>query len=123
MEKQIPSINQLFNQAIITNACREGARAGIVKGGPYGPTVPPLKIRDIVEQYCKKPDGTSRLIAFSGATAPSVTSTAPCPGGAYSGIDLNVTVTFHHTYFAIPTFVPGLGGGTDLTAESVMRCE
>ena len=113
----------LYNKAVMTNACREGARAGIVKDGPYGQTVPATQIEEIVINYCSRSDGSSRLITFGGSTTPTVTSTAPCPGGAYSGTDLRVTVNFHHTYLALPDFVAGLIGGTDLTTESVMRCE
>jgi Flp pilus assembly protein TadG len=116
----------LYNKAVITNAAREGARAGIVKDGPYGSTVLPDKIEEIVKNYCSKPDGTTRttrLITFGGPTTPTVPPITPCPGGAYSGTDLRVTVTFHHTYLALPDFVSSLIGGTDLTAESVMRCE
>jgi len=113
----------LYNKAVMTNACREGARAGIVKDGPYGSTVLPTKIEEIVKNYCSKPDGTSRFITFGGPTTPTVPPITPCPGGAYSGTDLRVIVTFHHTYLALPDFVSSLIGGTDLTAESVMRCE
>jgi len=108
----------LYNQQVITNACREGARAGIVKDGPYGPAVEPGKIDEIVTSYC-----STHLITSGGTTIPTVTSTAPCPSGSYSGTDLTVTVNFHYNYFALPTFVAGLVGGTDLTAISVMRCE
>lgn len=104
----------LYNMAVITNAVREGARAGIVKGGPYGPAVQPSKIEEIVTNYC------SRLITFGSPTSPTVGSSAPCTGFP---TDLTVTVTFHHNYLALPTFVTSLVGGTDLTAVSVMRCE
>lgn len=106
----------LYNQAVITNACREGARAGIVKDGPYGSAVQASKIKEIVTNDC------SRLIP---PATPDVTfspnSSAPCSSGF--GTDLTVTVTYHHNYLALPTFVGSLVGGTDLTAVSVMRCE
>lgn len=105
----------LFNKQVITNAAREGARAGIVQA-PTRVTEPEIITK--VNTYC-----FNHLITWGGKTTPDVTSTAPCPAGAYSGADLTVTVKFHYTYLALPDFVSSLIGGTDLTAESVMRCE
>jgi len=106
----------LYNKAVITNACREGARAGIIQR--LSPRVTSGEIETIVNNYC-----FNHLITFGGPTTPTVTSTAPCPSGAYSGTDLSVTVTFHYTYLALPDFVTSLTGGTDLTTQSVMKCE
>jgi len=105
----------LFNKAVITNAAREGARAGIVQRIPR---VTHPEIETDVNNYC-----FNHLITFGGPTTPTVASTAPCPIGAYSGTDLKVTVTFHYTYLALPDFIAGLIGGTELKAEAVMKCE
>ena len=108
----------LYNQQVITNASREGARAGIVRDGPYGETVPASEIIMIVNSYC-----ANHLVTFGGLNTPTVPPPTPCPAGTYSGTDLTVTVNFHYNYLALPDFVSSLIGGTDLTAESVMRCE
>lgn len=104
-----------FNKAVITNAAREGARAGIVQRIPR---VSSTEIETTVNNYC-----FNHLITFDGPTTPTVSSITPCPEGAYSGAPLQVTVTFHYTYLALPSFVSGLIGGTTLTAEAVMKCE
>ncbi len=105
----------LFNKAVITNAAREGARAGIVQRIPR---VTSSEIETKVKDY-----SFNHLITFGGPTIPTVTSTAPCPAGAYSGAGLTVTVDFHYSYLALPHFVSELIGGTDLKAEAVMKCE
>jgi len=108
----------LYNKAVMTNACREGARRGIVQRPPEIGRVQHSEIETEVNKYC-----FNHLITFGGPTTPTVASTAPCPIGAYSGTDLKVTVTFHYTYLALPDFIAGLIGGTDLKAEAVMKCE
>ena len=111
----------LYNQQMITNASREGARAGIVRDGPYGNPVPASEIVMIVNSYC-----ANHLVTFGGPNTPTIPPPTPCPTGPYSPTsptDLTVTVNFHYTYLALPDFVSSLIGGTDLTAESVMRCE
>ena len=106
----------LYNKAVITNAAREGARAGIVQRIPR---VTQSEIEtDVVNKYC-----FNNLITFGGPTTPTVASTAPCPTGAYSGTDLKVTVTFRYNYLALPNFIAGLIGGNELKAEAVMKCE
>ena len=108
----------LYNQAVITNASREAARAGIVRDGPYGNPVPASEIVIIANSYC-----ANHLVTFGGPNTPTIPPPTPCPPGPYSSTDLTVTVNFHYNYLALPDFVAGLVGGTDLTAVSVMRCE
>jgi Flp pilus assembly protein TadG len=108
----------LYNKAVMTNACREGARRGIVQRSPEIGRVQHSEIETEVNNYC-----FNHLITFGGATTPTVISTAPCPTGAYSGTDLKVTVTFRYNYLALPNFIAGLIGGTELKAEAVMKCE
>jgi len=107
----------LFNKAVITNAAREGARAGIVQRIPR---VPPTDIETAVDTYC-----FNHLITFGGPTTPTVETnpSTGCPTGAYSGADLRVTATFRYNYLALPHFISGLVGGTELKAEAVMKCE
>jgi len=57
----------LWDQAVVTNASREGARAGIVWADPR-PT--DGEIQTVVANYC-----AGRLISFNGATAPATTIT------------------------------------------------
>ena len=107
----------LFNKAVITNAAREGARAGIVQRIPR---VTSPEIETKVKDY-----SFNHLITFGGPTTPTVETNPPtgCPTGAYSGTDLKVTASCHYTYLALPHFLSDLLGGTDLKAEAVMKCE
>ena len=103
----------LYDKAVITNASREGARAGIVQALNR-----PLcgEITGVVDNYCK-----NYLITFGAASTPATScSNSPCPG---FGQDLTVTVTYHYDFLVLPNFISSLVGGTNLRAETVMRCE
>lgn len=104
----------LYDQHVITNASREGARYGIVSRASRRNLT---EITAVVDEYCG-----SRLISF-GADAP-VTSIEPTdPSGALFGDDLTVTVTFHYDFLVVPAFVGSLIGGTDLHAQTTMKYE
>ena len=103
----------LYDKAVITNASREGARAGIVFGDP------PLtdgEISGIVGSYCQ-----NRLITFG--TPPQVTTTVVREGSGASGDDLTVQVQYQYQFLAIPRFVTGITGGIQLDAHTIMRME
>lgn len=115
----------LFNRAVITNAAREGARAGIVQRSPSEGRVPFSEIETKVRNY-----SFNHLITFGGQTTPNVDTKIvndsgvvisdpdpPCPTGAYSATNLRVTATFYYTYLVLPYF------GTTMKAEAVMKCE
>ena len=103
----------LFDKAVITNASREGARAGIVF------RVPPVtdgEISGIVGSYCQ-----NRLISFG--TPTQVTSTIAREGSGASGDDLTVQVQYQYQFLAIPRFITGITGGIQLDAQTIMRME
>jgi Flp pilus assembly protein TadG len=93
----------LYNKQIITNASREGARAGIARS-----TIP---IENVVEDYC-----TGRLIPDDG-TLPTVTVTG---GGAFQN-DLTVTVTFVHNFMFAG--IIGLSPTLTMNGQTVMKME
>jgi Flp pilus assembly protein TadG len=105
----------LYNQAMITNASREGARAGIVYDEPR---LTEAGITTVVNNYLQ-----NHLITFGSATP--VTDAVPdaCPVGAASGTSITVTVTYHYGFLVLPDFLGGLIGLNDLSATTVMRCE
>ena len=110
----------LFDKAVITNASREGARAGILYRVPFS-TDPTAIVNNAVQSYCA-PNGVSRLISLRSSTAqPAVELVAPLP--AASGDPLTVRVTYRYNFLILPEFVAGLGGGINLQAETVMRME
>jgi len=110
----------LYDNAMITNASREGARVGIVYRIP---AVTDAEITGVVNNYLG-----SRLINFGGKRSPSgdpvtgatviVTRTGVSPGGA-----LRVRVGYTYSFLVLPQFTPGIGGGINMSAETVMRME
>jgi Flp pilus assembly protein TadG len=121
-----------YDQAVVTNAAREGARSGIVFtkdsiGNYWSEATMQAKVQQAVNDYVQ-----GRLITFGSPT--SVTTTATRSGNVHAdGIDfyeyapetigtLEVTVAYQYDYLAIPNFM-GWGDSINLTAESTMRLE
>ena len=103
----------LYDKAVVTNASREGARAGIVFRDP---PVTNDEISSIVSTYCQ-----NRLITF-GTPSPMTTTVVREPPGV-SGDDLTVQVQYQYQFLAIPRFVTGITGGIQLDAQTIMRME
>ena len=97
-----------YNQQVITNASREGARAGIVKGTVNG------DIEDIVENYC---DG--KLINLNGSSGSNKLETNAVTISKV-GDDLTVRVSYKYNFL-----LAGILGFTDktLSAQTIMRME
>jgi Flp pilus assembly protein TadG len=84
----------LYDKAMITNASREGARAGVVF------KVPPVtdeEIIGVVNSYL-----ITTLITFSGSSSPTVNVTRSGPN---SGDDLKVTVAYTYTSLILPNLI------------------
>jgi Flp pilus assembly protein TadG len=104
----------LYDKAVITNASREGARAGIVYAFPD--RVSDTEIGAVVENYC-----SDYLVTFGGASTPA---TSISRSGTTAGSPLSVTVSYRYTFLVLPNFLSGItGGGIDLSAVTVMRME
>jgi len=102
----------LYDKAMITNASREGARAGIVFRVP---SVTDEEIITVVNTYLG-----NNLITF-GTPAPANTTVTRI--GFNPGDNLRVTVNYTYTFLLIPSFVTSLSGGINMMAETVMRME
>ena len=102
----------LYDKAMITNASREGARAGIVYRVP---SVTDGEITNVVNSYLG-----SSLITFGAPVAANTTVTRI---GYNPGDELKVTVNYTYTFLIIPSFVSSLSGGINMGAETVMRME
>jgi Flp pilus assembly protein TadG len=110
----------LYDKAMITNASREGARKGIVYRSP---AITNAEITSVVNNYL----GT-HLITFGGKRSPSsdpvtgatviVTRTGVSPGG-----ELRVSVGYTYNFLVLPQFIPGVGQGINMAAETIMRME
>jgi hypothetical protein len=103
----------MYDQAMITNASREGARAGIVYSFPD--PIPNGKITEIVENYC-----SDHLVSFGSGAAPSVSIVRT---GTSQGDPLTVTVRYPYTFLVLPNFVTSLSGPITLQSVTVMRME
>ena len=95
-----------YNQQVLTNASREGARAGISH-------LAVSEVTTIVENYCQ-----DRMIRFDSDTAPTTTVT-----GIPGSFGDNVTVNVNYPYtFLVPDLL-GFGPNLQLQAETIMRME
>lgn len=106
----------LYDKAMITNASREGARAGIVFVS--GETLAEFnqKISDAVDKYC-----SGHLITFSeDSTTHDIIAQTTKPG---PGDDLTVIVKYQYDYLVLPNFVTDIVGNINLAAETTMRME
>ena len=97
----------MFSREVITNASREGARAGIVQSATKPTTG---QIQTVVTNYLTgtgiNPATVTIAVAGAGLTAPNT---------------LSVTVTYPYQFFA-PAIL-GLGTSITLTGQTVMRQE
>jgi Flp pilus assembly protein TadG len=99
----------LYNQQIITNASREGARFGILMDTPRKSED---QIRDTVETYC-----AGYLVSFGAAIPLSVEVT-----GAQGSFGEDLTVRVTHNYGFL--YLSNLGfSPRDLVAQTVMKME
>ena len=103
----------LYNQQVITNACREGARAGIVARSPR---LDLTAISTVVNDYAQ-----AHLVTFG--TATSAATVIDNSGGTSFGDDLTVTVTFDYDFLVLSNFISSLGGGLTLSTQTVMKYE
>ena len=124
----------LYNQQVITNASREGARAGIVAPiprlldtGGSGCTTPPSSIDQVVQCYC-----ASHIVSLgSGSSGPTTTVEIIQPDGTVTGWSSNapfgdllrVTVNYTYAFWVIPNFIPGIASLRAMQAIAVMKYE
>ena len=98
-----------YNQEVITNASREGARFGIVIGSPR-PSIG--QIQGVVNTYLTNSGLNSGNAAVSVAGAQGA-----------SGSDLTVSVAYPYNFLVLPNFAASLGSTLNLGATTVMKLE
>ncbi len=107
----------LFDQAMITNASREGARAGIVFNN--GTPITDAEIRARVSNYL-----SNHLISLDGSSSHTTDIDRE---GTNAGDDLTVTVDYTYTFLVLRPLIALLGGtlpgALNLSATTVMRME
>jgi len=103
----------MYDKQVITNASREGARAGVVVRKPQ---LTDLQVQDVVNDYI-----STNLVSFgSTPTSPVITINRT---GMDFGDDLTVTVTYNYDFLVLPNFVASLTGAQTLVATAVMKME
>jgi hypothetical protein len=109
----------LYNQQVITNASREGARFGIVAREKRWPVE---EIAKVVDNYCK-----DYLITFGSDSPRTIdpTNNGPHPPdeNALFQDPLTVVVEFRYDFLVLPNFIGGVLGALDLQAETTMLYE
>jgi Flp pilus assembly protein TadG len=115
----------LYNEQILTNACREGARAGIVVRSPTRLSNP--EIITVVKNYAKKylitfgsdtlEDADIGLLTINNDSTTFNPATDRCTS---FGCDLKVTFTYHYDFLVLAAF--GFGQKT-LNPVSIMKME
>ena len=100
-----------YDKAVITNASREAARAGIAYTIPRRTTA---QIQAIAVGYC----GNS-LISFTSATPPTVTVT----GTGVTGTSLEVKVSYTYHGLLLGDLISAITGSMDLVATTTMLYE
>jgi Flp pilus assembly protein TadG len=105
----------LYDKSMITNASREGARAGIVYS--YPDRISEAEIENVVNNYCQ-----DHLVSF-GASSVGIEFPDGGTAGKSNGDPLTVRVTYPYVFLVLPDFVTGLVGNITLTSEAIMRME
>ena len=101
----------LYDKAVITNASREAARAGIVNS-----SVTDSEIMGYAQNYC-----LNKLITYRSANIPTVTVSRP--SGSDPGNPLIVTVSYQFTGLALGTIIRPQNWDQTLTSTSIMNFE
>ena len=120
----------LYDKAMITNASREGARAGIVfdatlrnEDNTINSEGVKARVQDAVDAYLTNVDDNVYLISFGSGSTYSVN----CSDVNLSGDPLTVTVSYRFDFLAFSGLITLLGGDLadflNLNAETVMRME
>jgi Flp pilus assembly protein TadG len=108
----------LYDKAVITNAVREGARAGIVLRNPR---LTKAEIESVVVGYCD-----NNLIRLAG-TGSTCTALATLPATITFSAPLQVNASYRYDgpiFSLLAAFFPkGVKGPLDIGAQSVMRYE
>jgi Flp pilus assembly protein TadG len=111
----------LYDKAVLTNASREGARAGIVA---QTPRVSDQTIRQIVRDYA-----ATYLVTFGADTLQDddhiiITRTDTTGDGAIDfGDNLTVSVNFRYDFLILSRLISALGADITLNATTVMKFE
>ena len=114
----------IYDKAMITNACREGARAGILytikDDNGDGKPDRQARIQDVVDNYL-----STYLITFGTANTPTITYNPTDPDILAVGSDtyLSVTVNYNYGFLLVPALIGNIAPQVTLSSTSTMRVE
>lgn len=106
----------LYNKAVLTNASREGARAGVVYVESRTEAAENAVIDSTITAYCQ-----NNLITFGTANAPVVTKSRP--SGRDSGDPLTVAVSYTYQGVVVGGFIAALNGALTFASRTTMNYE
>jgi len=109
----------LYDKAMLTNATREGARAGIVA---QDPRVTDGEIKSVVKKYLQDESGKDYLITFGADILGDEDITITKAGSSF-GSDLTVSVNYRYDSLVLSRLISTLGGDITLNATTVMKLE
>ncbi len=98
----------LYQQAVLTNASREGSRLGIVQAVP---AITTAQINAAIDNY----------LTPAGINPANVTRTIVAGGG--TGTPVSVSLTLPYTFMVLPNLTSSVVPQINLTAYTVMRHE
>ena len=111
----------LSDQAVITNASREGARIGIIQGRDDA------EIENKVRTYVDRDLGGTRLFSLGGGGGPDAVDIQIARVGVCPTVpplpQVRVTVTYPYRFMVLPGFMAGLANPFNLQAVTVMCAE
>ncbi len=99
----------LYNREVLTNASREGARAGILLSVPR-PSV--ADVRNVVQAYLT-----------SAGMIPSEVSITVNGAGGVTGNDLSVALTYNYPFLVLSNLLPAVPDSLPITVQTVMKLE
>ena len=110
----------IYNLQVLTNASREGARAGIVYSDTTPHRLDKNSIETIVKSYC-----ADRMVTFgtSDPNYPRLVQPTTVDDSATFGTNLTVEVQYIYDFLIIPNFIPGVTRLRDMRAFTVMKYE
>ncbi|WP_316881093.1 TadE/TadG family type IV pilus assembly protein [Ralstonia wenshanensis] len=103
----------MYDKAVITNASREAARAGVVLKNPKMSTA---QIQNVALNYCQ-----NHLITLGSSSSPTVS--VPSGQGGSFGTPLTVTVSYSYSGIALGAMIRPFTGPFQLAATTVMNNE
>jgi Flp pilus assembly protein TadG len=120
----------MYNQQVLTNATREGARLGIIQRASRITDTEILnEVRKYTDTHLVTFVDTKPIVTVGAANFRVISGTTDCQATSTGnqcvafGDCLTVTATYPYTFLVVDNFIPGLESPTTLTSQAVMKCE